>query len=93
MRRSCATHNGVVGYAQTSQLALRYLQYQHTDIRSLSPGAVILLLTMHDLEGMRTFVCLPSSLVPYFTNYSINSHTELRTCMADKVCRCIASCG
>ena len=69
-------------------LLSRYLQYQHTDIRTLSPGAIILLLTMHDVEGMRASVGLPSSLVPYFTNYSINSHTELRTCMdaiADKV--------
>ncbi|KAH9071165.1 hypothetical protein EDB83DRAFT_2366879 [Lactarius deliciosus] len=66
----------------------KYLQQQHTDTRSLSPGAVVLLLTMHDIEGMRGAVGLPSSLVPYFTNNSINSHTELRTCMdamADKI--------
>jgi phosphatidylinositol 4-kinase len=70
-------------------LLSKYLQSQHADIRSLSPGAIILLLTMHDIEGMRGSVGLPSSLVPYFTNYSINSHNELRTCMdamADKVC-------
>ncbi len=79
-------------------LLSKYLQHQHTDIRSLSPGAVILLLTMHDVEGMRAAVGLPSSLVPYFTNNSINSHTELRTfmdAMADKVCvrpNCIAIC-
>jgi phosphatidylinositol 4-kinase len=62
-------------------LLSKYLLNQHADIRSLSPGAIILLLTMHDIEGMRASVGLPSSLVPYFTNNSINSHTELRTCM------------
>ena len=43
---------------------------------------------MHDLEGMRATAGLPSSLVPYFTNSSINSRTELNAClepMADKV--------
>src|ERR1700730_133590 len=66
----------------------KYLPYQHTEIRSLSPSEVILLLTMHDLEGMRAATGLPSSLVPYFTNSSINSRTGLSVClesMADKV--------
>ncbi len=69
-------------------LLSKYLQHQHTDFRSLTPGAIILLLTMHDVEAMRAAVGLPSSLVPYFTNNSINSHTELSACMdamADKV--------
>jgi phosphatidylinositol 4-kinase A len=43
---------------------------------------------MRDVEGMRAAVGLPSSLVSYFTNSSINSHNELSAClesMADKV--------
>jgi phosphatidylinositol 4-kinase A len=43
---------------------------------------------MRDVEGMRAAVGLPSSLVPYFTNSSINSRPELSACfefMADKV--------
>ncbi|KAI0256980.1 atypical/PIKK/PI4K protein kinase [Lactifluus subvellereus] len=66
----------------------RYLPYHHAEIRSLSPGEVILLLTMRDVESMRAAVGLPSSLVPYFTNSSINSRTELSAClvsMADKI--------
>jgi phosphatidylinositol 4-kinase len=54
----------------------------------LSSGEVIFLLTMHDLEGMRATAGLPSSLVPYFTNNSINSRTDLSACldsMAEKV--------
>lgn len=69
-------------------LLYKYLPYHHTEIRSLSPGDVILLLAMHDVEGMRAAAGLPSSLVLYFTNCSINSRTELGTClesMADKV--------
>jgi phosphatidylinositol 4-kinase len=66
----------------------KYLLFNHTEIRSLSSGEVIFLLTMHDLEGMRAAAGLPSSLVPYFTNNSINSRTALSTCldsMAEKV--------
>ena len=66
----------------------KYLPYHHADVRSLSPGEVILLLAMHDVEGLRAASGLPSSLVLYFTNSSINSRTELSACMesmADKV--------
>ncbi|KAH9981001.1 hypothetical protein BGW80DRAFT_1501409 [Lactifluus volemus] len=66
----------------------RYLPYHHTEIRSLSPGEIILLLSMRDVEGMRAAIGLPSSLVSYFTNSSVNSRAELSTClesMADKV--------
>ncbi|KAI9508312.1 hypothetical protein F5148DRAFT_1275830 [Russula earlei] len=66
----------------------KYLPSHHSDIRSLSPGEVILILAMHDVEGMRAAAGLPSSLVPYFTNNSINSRTELSAClesMADKI--------
>ncbi len=66
----------------------KYLPFKHAEIRSLSSGEVIFLLTMHDLEGMRATAGLPSSLVPYFTNNSINSRTDLSACldsMAEKV--------
>jgi phosphatidylinositol 4-kinase len=66
----------------------KYLLFNHAEIRSLSSGEVIFLLTMHDLEGMRAAAGLPSSLVPYFTNNSINSRTDLSACldsMAEKV--------
>ncbi|KAI0275884.1 atypical/PIKK/PI4K protein kinase [Russula aff. rugulosa BPL654] len=59
----------------------KYLPFNHTEIRSLSSGEVIFLLTMHDLEGMRATAGLPSSLVPYFTNNSINSRTDLSACL------------
>ena len=69
-------------------LLSKYLPYHHSDIKSLSPGEVILLLAMHDVEGMRAAAGLPSSLVLYFTNSGINSRTALSACMeamADKV--------
>jgi hypothetical protein len=66
----------------------KYLPYHHSETRSLSSGEVTLLLAMHDVEGMRATAGLPSSLVLYFTNSSINSRTALSACMeamADKV--------
>ena len=66
----------------------KYLPYHHAEVRTLSPGEIILLLAMHDVEGLRAASGLPSSLVLYFTNSSINSRTELSACMesmADKV--------
>jgi phosphatidylinositol 4-kinase A len=69
-------------------LLSKYLPYKTTEIRALSSGEVIFLLTLHDLEGMRATAGLPSSLVPYFTNNSINSRTDLSACleaMAEKV--------
>lgn len=46
------------------------------------------LLTLHDMESMRSAAGLPSSLVSYFTNESLNKHNGLNTCMesiAEKV--------
>ena len=43
---------------------------------------------MHDMESMRSAAGLPSSLVSYFTNDSINKHAGLSACMesvAEKV--------
>ncbi|GLB34718.1 putative PI3 PI4-kinase family protein [Lyophyllum shimeji] len=64
------------------------------DIRYLSAGQIIFVLTMHDIESMRSVAGLPSSLVGYFTNESINKHATLSGCMesvAEKVIRgCIS---
>lgn len=58
------------------------------DIRYLSSGQIVFILTMHDMESMRSAVGLTSPLVSYFTNDSINKHPGLSTCMesvAEKV--------
>ncbi|KAK7038059.1 hypothetical protein R3P38DRAFT_3311292 [Favolaschia claudopus] len=74
----------------TTHIALR-----SSDIRSLSSGQIIFLLTMHDMESMRSAAGLTSSLVSYFINDSLNKHPGLSACMesiAEKVIRgCITS--
>ncbi|KAF8077714.1 hypothetical protein FPV67DRAFT_1462774 [Lyophyllum atratum] len=60
------------------------------DIRYLSSGQIIFVLTMHDMESMRSAAGLTSSLVGHFTNESINKHPTLSACMesvAEKVIR------
>ncbi|KAF7980170.1 hypothetical protein HWV62_39641 [Athelia sp. TMB] len=60
------------------------------DARSLSPGQVLFLLAMQDVESMRSAAGLPSSLASYFTNANINKHDALSLCMdsvAEKVIR------
>jgi phosphatidylinositol 4-kinase len=55
----------------------------------MTTGQVIFMLTMHDIETMRSAAGLPSSLVSYFINTSLNKHTALNACMeavAEKVC-------
>ncbi|TFY82561.1 hypothetical protein EWM64_g1445, partial [Hericium alpestre] len=69
-------------YAHPSQVLSRHRSLLHThlphgDIRALSPGQTILLLAMHDIESMRAAAGLPSSLVSYFTNNSLNEHVAL----------------
>ena len=67
----------------TSHISLRA-----SDIRYLSPGQVIFLLTMHDMENMRSAAGLTSPLVSYFINDSLNRHPGLSACMesiAEKV--------
>ncbi|KAI0064541.1 hypothetical protein BV25DRAFT_1930940 [Artomyces pyxidatus] len=69
-------------------LLAKLLQYHSTESRSMSPGQVILLLAMHDIESMRSAAGLVSSLLSYFTNNSLNSSPELNACMdamAEKV--------
>jgi hypothetical protein len=66
----------------------RHIALRAGDIRYLSPGQIIFLLTMHDMESMRSAAGLPSSLVTYFTNLGLNSHPGLNACMesiAEKV--------
>ncbi|KAJ7709476.1 hypothetical protein B0H17DRAFT_1155491 [Mycena rosella] len=74
----------------TTHIALRA-----SDIRSLSSGQIIFLLTMHDMESMRSAAGLTSSLVSYFINDSLNKHPGLSACMesiAEKVIRgCVSS--
>lgn len=60
-----------------------------SDLRSLTTGQVIFVLTMHAIETMRSAAGLPSSLVSYFTNSSLNKQNGLNICMdavADNVC-------
>ncbi|EPQ57891.1 hypothetical protein GLOTRDRAFT_114478 [Gloeophyllum trabeum ATCC 11539] len=71
-------------------LLTRHIALRASEIRHLSPGQVIFLLTMHDMESMRSAAGLPASLVSYFTNSGINGHLALSACMesiAEKVMR------
>ncbi|KIJ69126.1 hypothetical protein HYDPIDRAFT_23983 [Hydnomerulius pinastri MD-312] len=72
----------------------RHISLRTSEIRALSTGQVIFVLTMHDMETMRSAAGLPSSLVSYFTNTSLNKHAALNACMeavAEKVIRgCIS---
>ncbi|KII89099.1 hypothetical protein PLICRDRAFT_698221 [Plicaturopsis crispa FD-325 SS-3] len=68
----------------------KHISLRTSEIRYLSPGQVVFLLTMHDMETMRSAAGLPSSLVSYFTNDSLNKHPGLNACMesiAEKVIR------
>ncbi|KAA1469432.1 atypical/PIKK/PI4K protein kinase [Dentipellis sp. KUC8613] len=68
--------------------ALLQKQVPTADIRYLSAGQIILLLAMYDLESMRSAAGLPSSLVSYFTNNSLNDHASLiasMNVMAEKI--------
>ncbi|KIJ17012.1 1-phosphatidylinositol 4-kinase, partial [Paxillus involutus ATCC 200175] len=72
----------------------RHIPLRTSEIRSMTTGQVIFMLTMHDIETMRSAAGLPSSLVSYFINTSLNKHTALNACMeavAEKVIRgCIS---
>lgn len=68
---------------------MRHISSSASDLRSLTTGQVIFLLTMHDIETMRSAAGLPSSLVSYFSNPSLNEQGGLNVCMdavADSVC-------
>ncbi|KAI0782195.1 atypical/PIKK/PI4K protein kinase [Abortiporus biennis] len=82
-------------YAETAinkhrTLLQRYIPLRGSEIRGLYPGQIIFLLGMHDIESMRSAAGLPSSLVSYFTNNSLNRNQGLVACMdsvAEKVIR------
>lgn len=59
----------------------RHISSSAGDLRSLTTGQVIFVLTMHDIETMRSAAGLPSSLVSYFTNPSLNKQNGLNVCM------------
>ncbi|KAI6131993.1 hypothetical protein EDD16DRAFT_1821529 [Pisolithus croceorrhizus] len=73
----------------------RYIPMRASEVRSLSVGQVLFVLAMHDVETLRSDAGLPSSLVSYFTNPSLNKHAALSACMeavAEKVIQdCISS--
>ncbi|KAJ8594622.1 hypothetical protein M405DRAFT_469254 [Rhizopogon salebrosus TDB-379] len=70
----------------------RHISIRASEIRSLSPGQVVFLLMMHDMESMRSAAGLPSSLVSYFTNGSLNRQTGLIVCMESIVDKVIRGC-
>lgn len=67
------------------------------EIKHLNSAQVVFLLTMHDLEVMRSTEGLPASLVSYFVNEGLNKPGELATCMdsiAEEVIRrCVVDLG
>ncbi|KAF8891248.1 hypothetical protein BD779DRAFT_1514119 [Infundibulicybe gibba] len=68
----------------------RYISLRSSDIRHLSSGQVIFILTMHDIESMRSAAGFTSSLVSYFVNDSLNKEPGLTACMesiAEKIIR------
>lgn len=74
----------------------RHIVLRGSDIRSLSSGQIVFLLTMHDMESMRSATGLTSSLVSYFINDSLNRHPGLSACMesiAEKVKYCFLDCS
>lgn len=68
----------------------RFIPTRGADVRYLTPTQIVFLLTMHDLESMRSKMFLPSSLVWYFSNEAINKNAPLLACMdsiSEKVIR------
>jgi phosphatidylinositol 4-kinase len=66
----------------------KHIPLRAHEIRTLSPGQIIFLLTLHEMESMRSSTGRPSSLVTYFLNESLNQNAGLSTCMesiAEKV--------
>ncbi|KAF5358382.1 hypothetical protein D9756_001382 [Leucocoprinus leucothites] len=59
----------------------KYIVLRSSELRSLSTGQAIFLLAMHDIESLRALEGLPSSLVTYFINDSLNKNPVLSACM------------
>ncbi|KAG9016282.1 phosphatidylinositol-4- kinase [Tulasnella sp. 427] len=51
------------------------------DIRYLSPGQIIFILTLYDVEVLRSSMDLPASLPTYFVNDGLNKSGALAGCM------------
>lgn len=51
------------------------------DIKYLSPGQIVFLLTMHDIESLRSRLDLPASLTTYFVNEGLNKSGAFASCM------------
>jgi phosphatidylinositol 4-kinase A len=67
----------------------KLIPLRHGDVRYLSNAQIIFVLSMHDIESMRSAAGRPSSLVSYFVNDSLNRHQSLNNCMdsvAENVC-------
>ncbi|KAG8880085.1 phosphatidylinositol-4- kinase [Tulasnella sp. 332] len=60
------------------------------DVKYLSSGQIIFLLTLHDIESLRSRLDLPASLISYFVNEGLNKSGALALCidaMAENVMR------
>ncbi|KAL5511303.1 STT4 [Sanghuangporus vaninii] len=70
-----------IAIQQHRSLLLKLVPSHHSEIRYRLPSQIIFLLTMHDLEAMRSAAGYPSSLPLYFVNESVNTHDALSSCM------------
>lgn len=86
---SCTfTESCVQATARHKMLLLKSIPTRSSEIRGLLPNHVIFLMTMLELESMRSSCGLPASLPFYFVNESVNSSLSLSLCMesiAEKV--------
>ncbi|EFI28353.1 atypical/PIKK/PI4K protein kinase [Coprinopsis cinerea okayama7 len=62
-------------------LLTKYIPLRYSEIRYLSAGQAIFILSMYDIESMRSAAGRPSSLISYFINDSLNKHQGLSACM------------
>jgi phosphatidylinositol 4-kinase len=95
---SVIRHDYAVGVIQRHRdTLLKYMPIRSHEIKRLNSAQVIFLLTIHDLEVMRSTEGLPSSLVSHFVNEGLNKPGELATCMdsiAEEVIRrCVIDLG
>lgn len=92
---SALEYNNVIrhDYAQNiigqhKETLTKYTPLRASEIKYLHHSHLIFLLTMHDLELLRSTAGFSSSLVTYFSNGSLNKHASVSGCMdsvAEKV--------
>ncbi|KAG8904073.1 phosphatidylinositol-4- kinase [Tulasnella sp. 403] len=58
-----------------------YLPQRAADIKYLSPGQIVFILMLHDVEVLRSHLDLPASLASYFVNEGLNRSGVLAGCM------------